>query len=56
MDRYGHLFDRAYADVSKELEAAWTASALQADPVEMDATSLRDDAAATEETPAKAAI
>jgi integrase len=27
MDRYGHLFDRAYSDVSKELEAAWNLGA-----------------------------
>ncbi|HZR94193.1 MAG TPA: site-specific integrase, partial [Gaiellaceae bacterium] len=26
MDRYSHLFDRAYADVSAELDRAWTAS------------------------------
>jgi Phage integrase family len=42
MDRYSHLFDRAYADVSTELEAAWsdgeaasTASALQAEAVQI---------------------
>jgi integrase len=26
MDRYGHLFDRSYSDVSDELELAWAAS------------------------------
>jgi integrase len=26
MDRYSHLFDHAYSDVSDELERAWTAT------------------------------
>jgi integrase len=26
MDRYSHLFDHAYSDVSDELEKAWTAT------------------------------
>ena len=26
MDRYSHLFDGAYSDVSDELERAWTAT------------------------------
>lgn len=54
MDRYSHLFDRAYSDVSKELEAAWAegepASTLQAPEVQNDATAFHSADDLTQET------
>ena len=33
MDRYSHLFDHAYSDVSDELEKAWTATETAAEMI-----------------------
>jgi integrase len=54
MDRYSHLFDRAYTDVSKELEAAWTASGLQASPLQIAAGGFHSNRNGSHEVPAKA--
>jgi len=59
MDRYSHLFDRAYSDVSKELEAAWaegeTASALQAPDVQTAAAAFHGNGGRPDEVPANVA-
>jgi integrase len=55
MDRYAHLFDSASTNVSAELEKAWaaqTASGLQADPVETDATAFHGNGVGLEKVPA----
>jgi integrase len=56
MDRYAHLFDRAYADVSRELEAAWTASALQAVALQTATAAFHANGNGRKELPAKATV
>jgi hypothetical protein len=61
LDRYGHLFDQSYADESAKLEKALadalsppsTASALQADRVQTDATAFHTNGGTPHEIPAK---
>jgi integrase len=49
MDRYSHLFDRAWTDVGDSLERAWVASGPASTEVESGAVAFRTDAAATKE-------
>ncbi len=60
MDRYSHLFDRAYSDVSKELEAAWaeaeTASTLQAPAVQTNAAGFHAENGTLTKVPATTPI
>jgi integrase len=51
MDRYSHLFDRSYSDVSDALERAWAASGPASAERRTGAVSIHADAAASEHTP-----
>jgi integrase len=63
MDRYSHLFDRAYSDVNDELERAWdsvaktdeAASGPASTEAQNGSAGVRTDAAAPDEMPAREA-